>query len=171
MTAPKHDWAALYQQNRKAMHGVAHSVLRKVGRPDLAQDAVQDAIRSVMEKPPASIGNPEAFLVWVTKTKALDLAKSPAVIRRADLEEANKPTEGLEAEVIRRVDLQRIIPKLRQAVAALPPRERQVIEQVVMRERSGTDVGKEMGLSRVRVSQLKKDGLRMLRERLGKETA
>jgi RNA polymerase sigma factor (sigma-70 family) len=171
MTTTVYDWAALYFRHRKAMHNCARSVLRQAGRPDLAADAVHDAIESVMANPPDSIRNAEAFLVHVAKNKARDIAKSHAVSRRSDLNEADGPTDGHEAETIRRMDLQRIIPRLRQEVALLPPNERKVIEEVVMKERGGADVAREMGLTRVRISQLKKEGLRRLRDRLGKEAA
>ena len=171
MITPVYDWAALYSRHRKAMNNVARNVLRQVGRPDLAADAVHDAIESVMANPPSSIRNSEAFLVQVAKNKARDIAKSHAVSRRADLDEVDGPIDEPEAEAIRSVDRQRIIPRLRQEVALLPPNERTVIEEVIMKERAGADVAREMGLTQARISQLKKEGLRRLRDRLGKEVA
>lgn len=46
------DWAALYQKHRDAMFRVAKGVLRSSGRVDLADDAVQDAMVSLMKSPP-----------------------------------------------------------------------------------------------------------------------
>ncbi|MCL1900475.1 MAG: sigma-70 family RNA polymerase sigma factor [Promicromonosporaceae bacterium] len=153
------------------MHNVARSVLRQAGRPDLAADAVHDAIESVMANPPDCIGSAEAFLVRVAKNKARDIAKSHAVSRRADLAEADGTTDEFEAEITGRVDRQRLIHRLRHELTLLPPPERRVIEEVVIKERTGADVASEIGLSPARVSQLKKDGLRRLRGRLGKEAS
>jgi len=53
MADPSYDWAALYQKHRDAMYGVAYEVLRASGRWDLAADAVQEAMVSLMKAPPA----------------------------------------------------------------------------------------------------------------------
>ena len=49
MADPSYDWAALYQKHRDAMYGVAYEVLRGSGRVDLADDAVQEAMVSLMK--------------------------------------------------------------------------------------------------------------------------
>jgi DNA-directed RNA polymerase specialized sigma24 family protein len=51
------DWAALYLRHRDAMHRTAASILRGAGRTDLALDAVQEAMTSLMASPPAAAEN------------------------------------------------------------------------------------------------------------------
>jgi RNA polymerase sigma factor (sigma-70 family) len=53
------------------------------------------------------------------------------------------------------------------ALAALCPRDRLVIERVVMEERSHAEAGRELGLSRERVRQLLLRALRRLEDNLG----
>jgi RNA polymerase sigma-70 factor (ECF subfamily) len=74
--------AVLYAKHRNAMYKVARKVLRKAGHPDLADDAVHNAIKSIMSRPPERIDNSQAFLVLVAKRKAMDMAKTRAITRR-----------------------------------------------------------------------------------------
>ncbi|MDK6499285.1 sigma factor, partial [Escherichia coli] len=71
MTNMPPDLGALYLRHRDAMHTVAASVLREAGRASEAEDAVQDAIVSIMASPPENVRNWEAFLVTAAKRKAL----------------------------------------------------------------------------------------------------
>jgi len=168
VTAVSYDLAALYAEHRDAMYKVARSVLRKAGRPDLADDAVQDAIESIMAKPPEKIDNPEAFLVLVVKRKAIDLAKAPAVARRADYEEEDHLVDGFEDAAIDRLDTLKRNALTREELAKLPEMEEQVIRQVIMLERRAVEVADELGRSQAWVSKTKKTGMLRLNERLRK---
>ena len=77
------DWAALYQKHRDAMYRIAARVLREAGLAESAEDAVMDAMTSLMNSPPTeTVRNWEAVLVTAAKRKALDLLRSAAIQHR-----------------------------------------------------------------------------------------
>lgn len=72
------DLGAFYLRHRDAMYKVVASVLREAGRVSEPDDAVHDAIVSIMASPPKIVQNWEAFLVTAAKRKALDRIRSAA---------------------------------------------------------------------------------------------
>lgn len=89
---PSYDWAALYQKHRDAMCGVAYEVLRGSRRWDLAADAVQEAMVSLMKAPPTEPPRSwEALLVATSKRRALDIVRSAAVVRGVEYTEECVP--------------------------------------------------------------------------------
>src|SRR5688572_27623395 len=76
---PPPDWAALYQKHRDPMYRVAATVLREAGLADQAEDAVQEAMVSLMASPPQDVQNWEAVMVSAAKRRALDRLRSAAV--------------------------------------------------------------------------------------------
>lgn len=168
MTLTKPDWPALYLRHRDSMYRVARSALRSIGRPDLAEDAVHDVMTSIIADPDRMIANPEAYLVKAARLRALAIAKLHGNCRGAQWDEAEHPSDGFEADAVQRLDRARLYQRLHQEVAALPDMQRRVIEEVIIKERTATQVATEMGLSKSRVSQLQKAALLALRDRLGK---
>lgn len=59
-----------------------------------------------------------------------------------------------------------LVDALREAVTALPPRPRRVIEQYYLEGRKLKDIAAEDGVSDGRISQIKREGLELLREAL-----
>src|SRR5690606_23579267 len=91
------DWGPLYARHRGAMYGTARAVLRQKGLVDLADDAVQAAMMSVMKRPPTGeVRSWEAVLVDAAKKRALDIVGSAPVRRSTELtEEAVARAESL----------------------------------------------------------------------------
>jgi RNA polymerase sigma factor (sigma-70 family) len=160
-------WAAHYLNCSDAMHAAARSVLWKHGRLDLVDDAIQNAIQSLIANPPAGIENLEALMVATAKRRAIDLARAKAVKDRADLADEDCPTQTTEDVVFRRMHFATV----RKALASLPHDERYVLQEVIMWGRKAVEVAAELNLSPSRISKLKANGLNLLRDRLRKEAA
>lgn len=171
---PAHpDVEALYLRHGDAMHRAAHRVLRGLGRRGLANEAVQQVFESLLRNPPSEpVDNWEAFLVRGARNSALDVLKSAAVRHTAD-----KPVEDhvaaakddVAAEAAARVDRSRLMAKVQEKMTLLSSQERYVLEQVAALDRSGTEVAAELGVTKGRVSQLKTQALRKLRQMLDEE--
>lgn len=163
------DLAALYLQHKDAMYRVAASVLREAGLVDLAADAVQDAIVSMMTSPPSGIRNWEAFMVKAAKWKAIDRIRSAAVVH-AGPEFSPTEHDGTTADVADDVveDLERVrnAREVQRILSVLDERHRTAVWQVVGLERPRNDVAAELGVTGPRVSQMTKRSLDLLRKEL-----
>ncbi|MEV8219695.1 sigma-70 family RNA polymerase sigma factor [Microbacterium sp. NPDC077391] len=148
------DWAALYQKHRNAMYGVAYAVLRGTGRVDLAADAVQDAMVSLMNSPPSEVPrNWEALLVVTAKRRALDIVRSAAMVRGVAYSEEYLPGSepSVEDETLERLEK---IARARPAIAKLDAQAHTVLAEYIVRDRPRADVARELGVSPARVSQI-----------------
>lgn len=150
------DWAALYQRHRDAMFRVAKGVLRSSGRVDLADDAVQDAMVSLMKSPPTETPrNWEALLVATAKRRALDMVGSAAMVKGAVLEEerASSASEQDMEKVLERLEKMALV-RAAIAKAKLDARAHYVLAQYVVLERPRAEVAAELGVTPARVSQI-----------------
>lgn len=167
------DWAALYAKHKDAMRKVAARVLREVGLADQAEDAVADAIASLIQSPPLDeVKNWEAFMVTAAKRKALDRLRSAAVQHAGpELSELSEvpSNDDFTVEVAEEIDRQRLGARVWDAKAVLDPRERRILEEHIERGRSQADVAAEFGISRPRVSQIVGMALDKLRAKLAEE--
>lgn len=147
------DWAALYQKHRGAMYGVAYHVLRGSGRVDLADDAVQEAMVSLMKSPPVEAPRSwEALLVVTAKRRALDIIGSAAIVRGVAFAEdflGAAPSE--ENEKLERLEK---IARARPAIARLDPQAHTVLAQYIVLDRPRTEVAAGLGVTPARVSQI-----------------
>ncbi len=172
MTTPP-DWGALFQQHHAAMHRAATYILYPRGHQDLTDDAVMQAILTLIAHPPPDIDNPEALLVATAKRKAIDIIRSFEIARRADrpLEDDDLQGADVGPAAVDRIDQQRLMQALHAEIAQLPRLQQQVIQKVVIEDCSTTQVAVELGLSKARISQLKKVALLVLHDRLKERTA
>lgn len=153
------------------MFGAARSVLvSQAGRDQLAQDAVHDAFRSLLDNPPNyEVENWEAFLVATAKRRALDIVRSRG--RKAESpipkrwDNADEDVD-VEAEATNNADAAKRRRCLNQALAALSDKQKRVVLGRAVQERSLADLSAELGVSAARVSQLNKEGLTILRKRM-----
>ncbi len=149
------DWAALYQKHRDAMYGVAYQVLRGSGRVDLAADAVQEAIVSLMKSPPAEepLRSWEALLVATAKRRALDMIRSAAMVRGVAFSEdylrGAVPSE--EDETLERLEK---IARARPVIARLDAQAHTVLAQYIVLDKPRAEVAAELGVTPARVSQI-----------------
>lgn len=165
--------AALYLRHREAMHAVAASVLRGPGLLDYVEDVVMDVVTSVMEKPPSgTIENWEAYLVRVTKNKAIDLVRSAHIRHHGGAIPIGlePPTDDYTAEAVaERVDDQVLGGHLWELMTQLGAQDRYVLSEVKGKGRPRDDVARELGVSPSRISQIATAALRKLRDEFGKE--
>lgn len=166
------DLEVLYGEHADAMHRAAARVLRGTRVAHRYQDAVQDAVVSLMSRwPTGKVENWEAFLVSVARRKALDILKS-ADVRHPDfkpVEEHDPLDEDDVAETVTSVlDQDRVVKAAREKLSLLPDRDRFVLEQYKALGRSGSDVAAELGISPGRVSQIATLALKTM-ERMLKE--
>ncbi|TFD79413.1 sigma-70 family RNA polymerase sigma factor [Cryobacterium fucosi] len=171
MPPTKPDWGPLYLAHRRPMYLVALSILR---RSDLAEDAVQNAMESLMKNPPADVVNWEAMMVNAAKLRALDIVGSaPERHHGGSLAPELQPESGDQTpgEAVEAIDLLRRVQKLEKAMDVLTDREGQVLVRRVLREESRDAVAADLGVSPARVSQIVTAALSKLREALVDEDA
>lgn len=164
------DLAALYLRHRDAMHKVAASVLREAGRASEAEDAVQDAILSIMASPSENVRNWEAFLVTAAKRKALDRIRS-AEARHAGPEfvEAvhdHADDSDLAEDIAEAIDQQERAGQAWDSLAILDERHRKAVWETAALGRPRSEVAAEMNVSPARVSQMSTRSLSLLREEM-----
>ena len=173
MVTPHHrrTGGALFRQHRAAMQRVATCVLSHMGRRDLAEDAVMQAMLSLSAHPPPEIDNPEVLLIAAAKRKASDIKRLHDITRRAKrvLRDTDAQSSDIAPEVIDHIDQQRTVQKALDEVARLPVLQQQIIREVIMKGHPARQVAAELGLSPARVSQLRATALTALRVRLCEE--
>jgi RNA polymerase sigma factor (sigma-70 family) len=172
MPPPVPDLAALYRQHREAMHHVAAAVLREAGLADQANDAVQDAIESIISSPPSEVQNWEAFLVTAAKRKGLDRLRS-ATVRHAGprlTEEHDRPDDvDVADDAANAVDRSRRASHVWDALAVLDERHRKAVWLRVACERPRDEVAAALDVTPGRISQMVKRGLEQLHEAISRE--
>lgn len=168
---PPPDWAALYAKHKDRMWASAGRILREAGRESETEDAVHEALRSLMESPPVAVQNWEAVLVTTVKRRAIDLLRSARVRHDAgeladDAVEKLASEEFLADDVAQAVDHQRLGALVWDALGDLEGRDRQVVWERIVHQRSVRDLAEEFVLSEGRISQITKKALDTLREAL-----
>lgn len=159
------DIAALYQQHKDAMYGVARKMLRRDDQ-HRAEDVVQEAVLSVWRNPPEDVASWEALFVQAVKRKIYDLWKSAAHEHERLVFADAQPLEdelggddlGLDAGVVVEETHERAetVARVRGAIAELArtePTAAYVYLQVKGLERTSSDVAAELGVSDSRVRQ------------------
>lgn len=164
------DLGALYLRHGDAMHKVAASLLRDVGRASEAADAVHDAIVSIMASPPHSVRNWEAFLITAVKRKALDRIRS-AEVRHAGPEFVEATHDraddsDLAEDVADALDLHERAGHVWDCLSVLDDRHRKAVWETVALGRPRAEVATELSVSPARVSQMTTRSLVLLREEL-----
>lgn len=152
------------------MHKVAASVLREAGRASEAEDAVHDAIVSIMASPPENVRNWEAFLVTAAKRKALDRIRS-AEVRHAGLEFVEAVHDwaddsDLAEDVAIAIDQQKRAGHVWDCLSVLDERHRKVVWESVALGRPRSEVATELSVTPARVSQMTTRSLALLRQEM-----
>ncbi|KQV06691.1 RNA polymerase sigma factor [Leifsonia sp. Root112D2] len=171
MVPTKPDWGPLYEAHRRAMYLVALSILRQ---RELAEDAVQNAMVSLMNNPPSNVKNWEAMMVNAAKMRALDIVGSAAERHRGGaLDPQRDPESGKLApeEAVEALDVVTKVRKLEDAMNVLTDREGRVLVRRVLREESRDAIAADLGVSPSRVSQIVTAALSKLRDALDDEDA
>jgi RNA polymerase sigma-70 factor (ECF subfamily) len=163
MNTPAPDWAALYQKHRNAMYGAALTVLARKA-PDLANDAVNSAMVSLMENPPSDVKNWEALLVSTAKRRALDMVRSPAIARANELKDDYRDDHSADEDaIVRRLDA---VARAKVAISKFNDQEHYVLNEYLVHQRDRSDVAGDLSVSPPRVSQIATKIQRVLRAAL-----
>jgi RNA polymerase sigma-70 factor (ECF subfamily) len=171
MAPTRPDWGPLYETHRRAMYLVALSILR---RRELAEDAVQNAMVSLINNPPSDVKNWEAVMVNAAKMRALDIVGSAAERHRGGPLDPERDPEsrGLTPDqAIDALDVVVKVRKLESVMDVLTDREGQVLVRRVLREESRDAIAADLGVSPARVSQIVTAALSKLRDALANEDA
>ena len=176
-STPQHpNWAALYDAHREVMYRTAWATLSSAGLVDEALDVVNQAMLSVMEKPPPDMpDNWEAFLVVVTRRRALDLVRSAWVQHHGgelttDMEhDLDRAQEDVADFAVERVDSLRRAATAWDNLSILTSGERHAVWEFIALEKSRAEVAAALGATPARVSQLTKRALEKLKDDLTAE--
>jgi RNA polymerase sigma factor (sigma-70 family) len=138
-----------------------------------AGDIVMDTMKSVMASPPKHVENWEAFFVTVVKRRALDHFKSSHVKHAAgqrlpDVHLAD-PLQNTTEDVSEADDRSRDAATALTLMRELPEKHQIVLRRRVMGGISLTETAKALGVSGARVSQLQKEALQIMKERLNEK--
>ena len=113
---------ALYDAYHRVVFGVA---LRVLGDRSAAEDVTQTVFLKVWNTPNLFRGgNFAAWIVRVTRNRALDVVRGRNVRPETELPESLPEDESMEEAAFARLDAERV----RSALAALPPEQREPIE-------------------------------------------
>ncbi|MGA8535418.1 MAG: sigma-70 family RNA polymerase sigma factor [Candidatus Tumulicola sp.] len=113
---------SLYDAHHRLVYGIA---LRILGDAGAAEDVTQTVFLKVWNSPNLFRGgNFAAWIVRVTRNRALDVLRGRATRNETDLPEALPENEAMEDAAFARIDAERV----RKALAALPPEQREPIE-------------------------------------------
>lgn len=157
---------ALYDGYHRLVFGIG---LRMLGDAALAEDVTQAVFMKVWSAPEAFIGG--SFPAWVsrvTRNRVLDLLRSRAAHPESEMPCTDMPLDGaVEDEVAARIDARRV----RDALAALPPEQRSLIELGffggITHQELAARTGTPLGTVKTRI----RTGLRALRKALENRVA
>ena len=160
---------ALYRRYASAAYGVALRVLRQ---PVLAEDVVHDAFLAIWTGPEAfdpSRGSFRTFLLSLVHHRAVDGVRREERLRKRE-QRANPPPppdEDVMETVVEEAELADRRQRVRDALGALPPEQRRLVELMYFRgwtqSRIATEEGVPLGTVKSRVFA----AMRRLREVLG----
>lgn len=151
----------LYDSHHRLVYGVA---LRMLGDGAAAEDVTQTVFLKVWNSPELFRGgNFAAWIVRVTRNRALDLLRSRASRGESELPEALPEQESMEEAAFARIDAQRV----RAALAALPAEQREPIELGFFSGITHEEIARRSGTPLGTVKTRIRSGLRKLRTALG----
>lgn len=161
------DIGAVFLEHREVMYRVAYAMLR-TDHHHRAEDVVSEVMVSILNHPPDSVRNWQAYLVSAVKNKVRDLWKSSAHRREQLVLAEATPLEGDRLggdeveddpahEVVELIGRQQRVRVVREAMAemeAWDPQAAHVLWQCAGLERSSQQVADELGVSSSRVRQI-----------------
>jgi RNA polymerase sigma-70 factor (ECF subfamily) len=153
---------ALYDGYHRLVFGIG---LRMLGDPNQAEDLTQAVFMKLWTAPDTFHGG--SFVAWlsrVSRNRALDMLRARAARPETELPCIEMPLDGaLDDEVAARLDAGRV----REALAALPPEQRTLIElgffEGVTHQELARRTGTPLGTVKTRI----RTGLLALRKNLG----
>lgn len=174
-SGPGHvQWAALYSQHKDAMWNAAARELVWVGMGHLAEDAVSEAMMSLLKfSPPDGVRDWAAFMANCARRRAQDLRRSATGKARVDTAYSARDTrqenQDFVDDLVETIDRRPLAAKGWAKLEMLGERERFALVQFKLNGRPQDDVAKDLGVSRARVSQLATAALKKLATMLEEE--
>jgi RNA polymerase sigma-70 factor, ECF subfamily len=148
---------ALYDAHHRLVYGVA---LRMLGDAPGAEDVTQAVFVKVWTSPDLFRGgNFGAWIVRITRNRALDVLRSRATRNEGELPEALPETEGIEEAAFARIDAQLV----RTALAELPGEQREPIELGFFNGITHEEIARRCGVPLGTIKTRIRSGLRKLR--------
>jgi RNA polymerase sigma-70 factor, ECF subfamily len=159
-------FAQLYDHHAALVYGIARRIL---GNPAQAEDVAQSVFLQVWSRP-ASFqgGNFAGWLATVARNASIDVLRSAAVRTRAPEMPADLPSDlDLDDEVYARVRASAVA----DALAALPPDQREPIVRAYFDGLSYREVAEQLGTPLGTIKSRIRAGLRRLMDVLGEVEA
>jgi RNA polymerase sigma-70 factor (ECF subfamily) len=148
---------ALYDAHHRLVYGVA---LRMLGDAPGAEDVTQAVFVKVWTSPELFRGgNFGAWIVRITRNRALDVLRNRATRNEGELPEALPETEGIEDVAFARIDAQLV----RTALAELPGEQREPIELGFFNGITHEEIARRSGIPLGTIKTRIRSGLRKLR--------
>lgn len=159
----------LYRRYAPAAYGVALRVLRQ---PALAQDVVHDAFSAVWNAPEAydpTRAPFRSFLLSLVHHRAVDAVRREERLRDRERRSNPRPdpVEDVMEAVIEEADLADRRRAVQEALAHLPPEQREVLELMYFRGWTQARIAEETGVPLGTVKSRVFAAMRRLKERLG----
>ena len=152
---------ALYDAHQRLVYGVA---FRMLGDRQAAEDVAQTVFLKVWNAPELFRGgNLSAWLVRVTRNRALDVLRSRASHADTELPESLPEEESIEDVAFARIDAERV----RAALAGLPQEQREPIELGFFGGITHEEIARRSGTPLGTIKTRIRTGLRKLRSALG----
>lgn len=148
---------ALYDAHHRLVYGVA---LRALGDAAGAEDVTQAVFFKVWSSPDLfRNGNFSAWIVRVTRNRALDLLRARTSRNESELPEALPEREGIEETAFAHLDAERV----RNALARLPAEQREPIELGFFGGITHEEMAQRFGIPLGTIKTRIRTGLRKLR--------
>lgn len=156
-------WGQIYEAHRAILWRIAQRILDIGGDGSLrglgSEDVVLETITEIMEKGVAGVTNLRSFLVRSVRNRAIDMIRTDRTANR----KAPLLIEDEVASAEERALLAVLAEKVREYMEVLTPQEFTALTERVVKGRKAVEVGRDMGISGTRVSQLVKSGCDRLR--------
>jgi RNA polymerase sigma-70 factor, ECF subfamily len=151
---------SLYDRYHRLVYGVA---LRVLSDPGAAEDVTQAVFLKLWSNPDSFLsGNFGAWVVRVTRNRALDVLRSRAAHPEGEVPESMPAEDSLEDTAFSKLDAESV----RNAVATLPAEQRELIELGFFGGVTHHEIARSMGLPLGTVKTRIRSGLRRLRTAL-----
>ena len=150
----------LYDAHHRLVYGIA---LRMLGDTNAAEDVTQAVFLKVWSAPDLFRGgNFAAWIVRISRNRALDILRSRASHQESELPEALPENDAIEDVAFAHLDAARV----RLAIDALPPEQRQAIELGFFGGITHDQIARRTGVPLGTIKTRIRSGLRKLRASL-----
>ncbi|HUG53267.1 MAG TPA: RNA polymerase sigma factor [Vicinamibacteria bacterium] len=150
---PVGDQALLEKAFLEHQGRVFRAAYRITGNAQDAEDVLQTVfLRLARQGGSIAMNNPPSYLYRAAVNSALDLLRSRRDHRTVPIEEASSAPDGATAAPDRRHEGAEVRRRLRQALAALPPRAAEIFALRYLEGEANRDIARMLGVTRITVA-------------------